>query len=936
MSSLQSLIEGGGDCGAANPVVELARQFTQSTSSSAVAEDPTTSLLRDIHHPETLVGQQQSQGHQQQQPIGASFSAAAAAQHLLNSSRSSVQQLEQQHQQNSNSTPFDMNLLLEQMREMDSAMERAMKRGHDQQDQQEGHHHHLGDLGEVLGDELAGGGGKLSGSTDPFLGSASLEDGGGGWEEALKLNDNETSSSSSAAVDFGVFGGHPPSSSSLIDESWEEALLATVGTPDVLLSAEETGAGNNWVDEYFRTLDAQVDRQEEAEEAAHQAERQSYRGRSIAATTEDGQELKNVTGGGPGFDDFSAFFQSMSSTIDRVASSKAPSSSSQLPQGVRAEVTFNLSELVSDQEERLMNMLLSGGGGGAFQEEDEDIVTSSAAKQLDPDELLNLDAIGRKEEEEEEVVTESQNSSDFKMPSSLLNSTTSPQESQRQQQQQSQPQPQKPEEKFFYENQFDDMEFWMKLAEEWEHSSNPLDLEAALNEATAKQPAVPVVHEPLEELLKPDHLHHYHFVLENPFLKVEEEEEEENVVQESSEAMKTDEAKEDEENDDFEEYIRRGLAKLEVGDIPAAILLFEAAAATAPSSARAWLLLGTAQAKNENDRKAIGAMKRCLALDPANLEALLCLAISFTNESQTAEACAALREWLAAHPKYGHLLEEAEAEAMEEKAKKESENEQQQQQQYMGPTPLWKRWGAGSTSATANSSANIFESGLFERIKGVFIRAATETTAETMDTAEDQQGAAGEQRLPDADVQCGLGVLFSLSGDYEKAADCFRTAVAVRPQEHTLWNRLGATLANGGHSAQAMAAYREALVRYPGYIRARHNLAIACLMLGAEREAVGHLLAVLNLQTAGSRSAAEGGGGGEAAAKSSALAEIIANPSSITSAAVWSLLRTALLALNREDLFPAVGDRNLALLNREFSFGEQEQEEEQEKSSAED
>lgn len=898
MSSLQSLIEGGGDCGAANPVVELARQFTQSTSSSAVAEDPTTSLLRDIHHPETLVGQQQSQGHQQQQPIGASFSAAAAAQHLLNSSRSSVQQLEQK-QNSQNSAPFDMNLLLEQMREMDSAMERAMKRGHDQQDQQDHH------LGEVLGDELAAGGGKLSGSTDPFLGSASLED--------------ETSSS---AVDFGGFGDNP-SSSSLIDESWEEALLATVGTPDVLLSAEEAGGGNNWVDEYFRTLDAQVDRQEEAEEAAHQAERQSYRGRSIAATAEDGQELKNVSG--PGLDDFSAFFQSMSSTIDRVASSKAPSSSStsQLPQGVRAEVTFNLSELVSDQEERLMNMLLSGGGGGAFQEEDEDIITSSAAKQFHPDELLNLDAIGRKEEETE---SEKASSSDFKMPSSLLNSTISPQESQRQQQ----PQPQKPEEKFFYENQFDDMEFWMKLAEEWEHSSNPLDLEAALNEATttAKQPAVPVVHEPLEELLKPDHLHHYHFVLENPFLKVEEDEE---AVQEGSEAMKTDEAKEDEENDDFEEYIRRGLAKLEVGDIPAAILLFEAAAATAPSSARAWLLLGTAQAKNENDRKAIGAMKRCLALDPANLEALLCLAISFTNESQTAEACAALREWLAAHPKYGHFLAEAEAEAMEQ------EREENEQKQYMGPTPLSKRWGASASTA---NSANIFESGLFERIKGVFIRAATETTettetstAETMDTAEDQQeAAAGEQqRLPDADVQCGLGVLFSLSGDYEKAADCFRTAVAVRPQEHTLWNRLGATLANGGHSAQAMAAYREALVRYPGYIRARHNLAIACLMLGAEREAVGHLLAVLNLQTAGSRSAVEGGGG-EAAAKSSALAEIIANPSSITSAAVWSLLRTALLALHREDLFPAVGDRNLALLNREFSFGE----EEQEKSSAED
>ena len=96
--------------------------------------------------------------------------------------------------------------------------------------------------------------------------------------------------------------------------------------------------------------------------------------------------------------------------------------------------------------------------------------------------------------------------------------------------------------------------------------------------------------------------------------------------------------------------------------------------------------------------------------------------------------------------------------------------------------------------------------------------------------------------------QIGLGVLFNLSGEYDKAVDCFHAALQTNTQDALIWNKLGATLANGGRSEEAVEAYRHALQLSPGYVRSRYNLGISCVNLKVYREAVEHFLTALNIQ----------------------------------------------------------------------------------------
>ncbi|MCJ1280876.1 Peroxisomal membrane signal receptor PTS1 [Xylographa opegraphella] len=238
----------------------------------------------------------------------------------------------------------------------------------------------------------------------------------------------------------------------------------------------------------------------------------------------------------------------------------------------------------------------------------------------------------------------------------------------------------------------------------------------------------------------------------------------------------------------------------EAGNLSLAALAFEAAVQKDPAHIAAWNMLGSAQAQNEKETPAIRALEQALKLDSTNLDALMGLAVSYTNEGYEAIAYRTLERWLST--KYPQII---------------------------APTDLSQVAEVGFTDRQQ----------LHEKVTDLFIRAA-------------QLSPDGEHMDPD--VQVGLGVLFYGDEEYEKAVDCFSAALAStelgttnqQQQIHLLWNRLGATLANSGRSEEAIDAYEKALTLNPNFVRARYNLGVSCINMGCYEAAAQHLLGALS------------------------------------------------------------------------------------------
>jgi peroxin-5 len=231
-----------------------------------------------------------------------------------------------------------------------------------------------------------------------------------------------------------------------------------------------------------------------------------------------------------------------------------------------------------------------------------------------------------------------------------------------------------------------------------------------------------------------------------------------------------------------------GLQHFHDGQYADAILALEAAVQRQPDHGDAWRMLGAAHAENDEDRRcvsgageppavsggvtavrsAIAPLLRAVEVDPGNLDSLLDLGVSYTNELVSTQALTYLREWIARHPRYQHL-------------RVDIENEDE----------------LAATSTLHGEVTNLFMQ-------------AARLAPDDADVFTVLGAGRGHPGLLAADPLSPprAGVLFNLSREYDRAIESFQQALQLRPDDYALWNKLGATQANSFRSLDAGAPRR--------------------------------------------------------------------------------------------------------------------------------
>jgi peroxin-5 len=280
-------------------------------------------------------------------------------------------------------------------------------------------------------------------------------------------------------------------------------------------------------------------------------------------------------------------------------------------------------------------------------------------------------------------------------------------------------------------------------------------------------------------------------------------------------------------------WMEEGMKQFHDGNLKEAIRSFEMELQqNNPDNATAWRMLGRCHAENDMDPEAIKCLEAAVDRDPYSPDSLLALGVSYVNELNHERALENMKAWFTHNPKYAGMEM---------------------------PTDIY----GTASSASGKQSA-------FDEVKQLLLSALEFDATDAEDVHE------------------ALGVIFNVIKDYDAAAESFRKALEARPDDYQLWNKLGATLANGSQSDQALPAYHRALQRKPKYARAWLNMAISHSNLQDHDEAARCYLQTLSL-----------------------------NPSATH---CWTYLRMALSCSERWDLLPLVFSQDLSAFKEHFDF----------------
>lgn len=280
------------------------------------------------------------------------------------------------------------------------------------------------------------------------------------------------------------------------------------------------------------------------------------------------------------------------------------------------------------------------------------------------------------------------------------------------------------------------------------------------------------------------------------------------------------------------DFMTEGMKHFNNGNIAEAILCFDSELKNVDmDNADAWLMLGKCNAENDEDRKAIVCLENAVERDPYSSEALLALGVSYVNELNHDAALNHLKNYVTNNPKY-----------------------------------------AGMDKLEMSNGS---EDDALMKVKQLLNKAREyDETHNNLDHS--------------VDILEALGVVCNVTREYDEAVNYFKLATTRKPDDYSLWNKLGATLANSNRSEEAQEAYQRALSIKPKYARAWLNMAISHSNLKNFDESSRCYLQTLSL-----------------------------NPNAVH---VWSYLRIALTCSEKWDLLPLAANQDLNGFKEHYDF----------------